>query len=176
MTPVQKLAGLVVLILVLMASAAGGAWQIQDWRLGKKLSEQLSAQDTAHQGQLDAITNEAWRQQKAEQDKRLVTEQKISVQDQQHAQELSGAQRNQAALRDRLATADVRLSVLLDATDTASRCDVPAAPGGASVVHAARRTQLDPAHAQRIVAITDDGDNAIIALRACQAYVRAITR
>ncbi|MCP9736654.1 lysis protein, partial [Pseudomonas sp. GBPI_506] len=34
--------------------------------------------------------------------------------------------------------------------------------------------QLDPAHAQRIIRITDDGDNAIIALRACQAYVSAI--
>ncbi|WP_065932976.1 lysis system i-spanin subunit Rz [Pseudomonas sp. 28 E 9] len=174
MTPVQKLVGLIVLILVLMASAAGVAWQIQDWRLGKQLSEQLSAQSAANQGQLDAITNEAWRQQKAEQNKRLAIEQQISVQDQQHAQELSNAQRNQAALRDRLTTADVRLSVLLDATDTASRCDVPAAPGAAGVVHAARRAQLDPAHAQRIVAITDDGDNAIIALRACQAYVRAV--
>ena len=174
MTPVQKLAGLVVLILVLMASAAAGAWQIQDLRLGKQLSEQLSAQSAAHQIQIDAITNEAWRQQKAEQNKRLATEQQISVQDQQHAQELSNAQRNQAALRDRLATADVRLSVLLDATDTAGRCDVPATPGAAGVVHAARRAQLDPAHAQRIVAITDDGDNAIIALRACQAYVRAV--
>ena len=174
MTPVQKLAGLVVLILVLMASAAAGAWQIQDWRLGKQLSEQLSAQNAAHRGQIDAITNEAWRQQKAEQDKRLATEQKIAVQDQQHAQELSNAQRNQAALRDRLATADVRLSVLLDATDTAGSCNVPAAPGAAGVVHAARRAQLDPAHAQRIIAITDDGDQGLIALRACQSYIKSI--
>jgi hypothetical protein len=174
MTPVQKLAGLVALILVLMAAAAGVTWQVQDWRLGKQLSEQLSAQSAAHQIQLDAITNEAWRQQKAEQDKRLATEQQIAAQDQQHSKELSDAQRNQARLRDQLATADVRLSVLLDATDTAGRCDVPATPGAAGVVHAARRAQLDPAHAQRIVAITDDGDNAIIALRACQAYVRAV--
>jgi hypothetical protein len=174
MTAVQKLAGLVVMILVLMAAAVGVTWQVQGWRLGKQLSEQLSAQSAAHQIQINAITNEAWRQQKAEQDKRLATEHQIAVQDQQHAQELSNAQRNQAALRGRLATADVRLSVLLDATDTASRCDVPTATGAVGVVHAARRAQLDPAHAQRIVAITDDGDNAIIALRACQAYVRAV--
>ena len=174
MTPVQKIAGLAVLVLLLMASAGGVTWQVQDWRLGKQLSEQLSAQSAAHQGQLDAITNEAWRQQKAEQDKRLAIEQQIAVQDQQHTQELSDAQRNQASLRDRLATADVRLSVLLDGTDTASRCDVPTTPGTAGVVHAARRAQLDPAHAQRIIRITDDGDNAIIALRACQAYVSAI--
>ena len=53
---------------------------------------------------------------------------------------------------------------------------VPSAPGAVGVVHAARRAQLGPAHAQRIVAITDDGDNAVIALRASQAYVRAVTR
>lgn len=173
MTPLQKLAGLSVLILLLMAGAAGVTWQVQDWRMGKQLSEQLSAQSAAHQGQLDAITNEAWRQQKAEQDRRLSIEQQLATQDQQHSKELSDAQRNQARLRDQLATADVRLSVLL-AEDPASSCNVPTTPGAVGVVHAARRAQLDPAHAQRIVAITDDGDNAIIALRACQAYVRAV--
>jgi hypothetical protein len=54
---------------------------VQGWRLGKQLSEQLSAQSAAHQIQLDAITNEAWRQQKAEQNKRQATEQQIAVQD-----------------------------------------------------------------------------------------------
>ena len=43
MTPVQKIAGLAVLVLLLMASAAGVTWQVQDWRLGKQLSERLSA-------------------------------------------------------------------------------------------------------------------------------------
>ncbi|NMZ20250.1 lysis protein, partial [Pseudomonas rhodesiae] len=38
MTPVQKLAGLMVLIVLLMAGAAGVTWQAQDWRLGKKLA------------------------------------------------------------------------------------------------------------------------------------------
>ena len=173
MTPVQRLAGLLVLILLLMAGSAGVAWQVQDWRMGKQLSERLSAQSAAHQRQLDAITNEAWRQQKAEQDKRLATEQKLALQDQQHTKELSDAQRKQARLRDQLATADVRLSVLL-AEDSASGCDVPTTPGTVGVVHATRRAQLDSAHSQRIIRITDDGDNAIIALRACQAYVRAV--
>ena len=170
MTPVQKLAGLAVLILVLMATAAGVTWQVQDWRMGKKLSEQAGL----HQGDLAAISNAAAVQVRAEQDKRLAIEKQIATQDQQHIKELSDAQRNQAALRDRLATADVRLSVLLDATDSAGSCDVPATSGAAGVVHAARRAQLDPAHAQRIIAITDDGDSAVIALRACQAYVRAV--
>jgi len=169
-TPVQKLASLVLLILVLMAVAAGAAWQVQDWRMGKKLEEQAGL----HKDDLAAISNAAAAQARAEQDKRLATEQQLAASDQQHTKELSDAQRNQARLRDRLATSDLRLSVLLE--DSASGCDVPAAPGAAGVVHAARRAQLDPAHAQRIIAITDDGDNAVIALRACQAYVRAVAR
>ncbi|MGU9825192.1 lysis system i-spanin subunit Rz [Pseudomonas sp. LF090] len=173
MTPAQKLASLVLLILVLMAVAAGAAWQVQDWRMGKQLAEQFAQQGAEHQRALDAITGEAWRHQTAEQDKRLATEQQLAAQDQQHTKELSDAQRNQALLRDRLATADVRLSVLL-ADDPASGCNVPTTASAVGVVHAARRAQLDPAHAQRIIAITDDGDNGLIALRACQAYLRAI--
>jgi hypothetical protein len=172
MTPVQKLAGLVLLVLVLMAGAAGVTWQVQNWRMGKKLSEQAGL----HQGDLASISMAAAAQARAEQDKRLATEQQIAIQDQQHTKELSDAQRTQAALRDRLATADVRLSVLIDAADTAGGCKVPTATGAVGVVHADRRAQLDPAHAQRILAITGDGDNAIIALRACQAYVRTISR
>ena len=53
---------------------------------------------------------------------------------------------------------------------------MPASTTTGGVVHAAPRARLDPAHAQRIIAITDDGDNAVIALRACQAYVQAIVR
>lgn len=156
--------------LLLIGIGAGAAWEVQDWRMGKKLAEQAGL----HKDELAAISNAAYAQARAEQGKRLALEQQLAGQDQQHSKELSDAQRNQARLRDQLATADVRLSVLIE--DSTSGCNVPTAPGTVGVVHAARRAQLDPAHAQRIVAITDDGDNAIIALRACQAYVRAITR
>ncbi|MER2016789.1 lysis system i-spanin subunit Rz [Pseudomonas simiae] len=170
MTPVQKLAGLVVLILVLMATAACVTWQVQDWRMGEKLSERAGL----HKDDLAAISSAAAAQTRTEQDKRLAAEQRAAAADQQHSLELSNEQRKQAALRDRLATADVRLSVLLDATDSASNCNVPTTPGAVGVVHAARRAQLDPAHAQRIIAITDAGDQGLIALRACQSYVRTI--
>ena len=39
MTPLQKLSGLVLLILVLMVSAAGVTWQVQDWRYGEQLAD-----------------------------------------------------------------------------------------------------------------------------------------
>ena len=165
MTPGQILAA----ILLAMVVTAAGTWQVQDWRYDGRLAEQAGL----HKDDLAAVSKEAAAQARTEQDKRLATEQQLSAQDQQHTRELSDAQRNQAVLRDRLATSDLRLSVLL-AEDSASGCDVPAASGAAGVVHAARRAQLDPAHAQRIIAITDAGDQGLIALRACQAYVRAI--
>lgn len=168
MTPGQILAA----ILLAMGIGFGGAWQVQDWRYDGKLAKQAGKFQT----DLDAVGNAATAQARVEQDKRLATEQQLAASDQQHSKELSDAQRNQAQLRDRLATADVRLSVLLDATDSASGCNMPTTSGAVSVVHATRRAQLDPAHAQRIIAITGDGDNAVIALRACQAYVRGIGR
>lgn len=166
MTPGQILAA----ILLAMVIGFGGAWQVQDWRMGKKLAEQAGL----HKDDLAAITNAAADQARDETDKRLALEKQLAGQDQQHTRELSDAQRNQAVLRDRLATSDVRLSVLLDAADSAGGCNVPATPGTAGVVHGAARAQLDPAHAQRILAITDDGDQGLIALRACQAYVKTV--
>lgn len=168
MTPVQ----VIVAILLAMVISAAGTWQVQDWRMGEKLAEQAAQ----HKDDLAAISNAAAAQARAEQDKRLALEQQLAGQDQQHTRELSDAQRNQAVLRDRLATDDVRLSVLLDAADSAGGCNVPAAPDSVGVVHGAARAQLDPAHAQRILTITGDGDQGLIALRACQAYVRAVAR
>ncbi|WP_315336137.1 lysis system i-spanin subunit Rz [Pseudomonas grimontii] len=167
MTPGQIISAIVLAI----AIGFGGAWQVQDWRMGKQLAEQAGL----YKDDLSLIGAAAAKQARDETDKRLALEQKLAGQDQQHTKELSDAQRNQARLRDQLATADVRLSVLI-AEDSTSGCNMPATPGAVSVVHAARRAQLDPAHAQRIIAITDDGDNAVIALRACQAYVRAVAR
>ena len=168
MAPWQILAA----IILAMAITAGGTWRVQDWRYGEKLAEQAGL----HQGELADVSAAAAKQVSAEQSKRLAIEQTLANSDQQHAKELLDEQRKQAIIRDRLATSDLRLSVLLDATDSASGCNVPSTTGTVGVVHAARRAQLDPAHAQRIVSITDDGDKGLIALRACQAYVRAVTQ
>lgn len=86
---------------------------------------------------------------------------------------MTDAQRDQDRLRDRLTTSDLLLSVLLDATDAAKGCGVPATAD--AVDHAPVRARLDPAHTQRIIAFTDVGDQGLIALRACQAHVRAVS-
>ena len=157
-------------ILLLAAVAAALAWQFQDWRYGRQLAEQarLSA-DTLNQLNVAAASA-----QQVEQDKRLALEQRLAASEQTHYRAMSDAQRDQDRLRDRLATADLRLSVLIDAGDAAQGCGVPATAGAGGVDHAAVRARLDPAHAQRIIAITDAGDRGLIALQACQAYVRAL--
>ena len=158
--------------LVLVLIGAGSTWHLQDWRYGKQLAEQARLQaETLNQLTLIAATA-----QQAEQDKRLALEQRLSVSEQTHYRKLSDAQKDQNRLRDRLATSDLRLSVLLDFTHSASGCSVPGSTGTGCVVHGGARARLDPAHAQRIVAITDAGDQGLIALAACQAYAREITR
>ena len=170
MTLVQKILCLLVLTAALVAGSAAMAWQVQNWRMGKQFAEQANL----HQSDLAAISNAAAAQVRADQDKRLALEQRLSASEQTHYKELSDAQTNQARLRDRLATSDLRLSVLIDATDSAGGCSVPARDEAGGVVHGGARARLDPAHAQRIVAITDAGDQGLIALAACQAYIKEI--
>ncbi|MNK99255.1 Bacteriophage lysis protein [compost metagenome] len=159
-------------IVVLAGCSAALAWHFQDWRYGRQLAEQARLQSET----LNQLTQANAIQQRLEQNKRLVLEQQLSASEQNHYRVLSDAQRNQDRLRDRLATADVRLSVLLDASDAASVCKVSAASSPGGVDHGAVRTRLDPTHAQRIIAITDAGDRGLIALQACQAYVSALIR
>ena len=160
-----------VLLAALAGASAALAWQVQDWRYGRQLEQQARLQTET----LNQLTLAAATQQQAEQDKRLALEQRISASEQTHYRALSDAQRDQGRLRDRLATADLRLSVLLDATDGASSRTVSAATSTGGVVHGATRAQLDPAHAQRIIGITDAGDQGLIALAACQAYAKEVS-
>jgi hypothetical protein len=158
-------------ILLLVACSVFSTWKVDVWRYGKQLAEQSGA----HQADLTAISNAAAAQVRADQDKRLALEQRLAASDQTHHEALTNAQKDQARLRDRLATSDLRLSVLI-AEDSASGCSVPAGTGAGGVVHGGARARLDPAHAQRIIGITGDGDQGLIALAACQAYVREVSR
>ncbi|WP_237881838.1 lysis system i-spanin subunit Rz [Pseudomonas sp. PGPR40] len=156
-------------VLALVLIAVGGTWQVQDWRYGKQLAEQASL----HKDDMTAINNAASDQIRTAQDKRLAVEQRLSASEQTHYRKLSDAQKDQDRLRDRLATSDLRLSVLL--TDSVG-CSMPTGAAAGGVVHGGARARLNPAHAQRIVAITDAGDQGLIALAACQAYVRELNR
>ena len=172
-----KWGGVLLIILALMAGSAWAAWEWQANAYG----QQLAAKEAAYQTERTDLANANSAQILAEQGKRLALEQWLAASDQSHYRALTDEKTKQARLRDRLATADLRLSVQFDAAATG--CDaVPAttttttttSTGG--VVYGAGRVQLDPAHAQRIIGITGDGDQGLIALQACQSYVLALFR
>ena len=156
------------LVLAAVLSSAAATWQLQAWRYGQQLAE-LARQ---HEQTLNQLTLAAAARQRADQAKHQALELRLQASDQTYSKALNDVQRDQARLRDRLATADLRLSVLIEGGGGG----VPAASAPGRVVHGTTRAELDPAHAQRIIGITDAGDRGLIALQACQAYIRAIER
>ncbi|WP_374105685.1 lysis protein [Pseudomonas sp. NKUCC02_KPG] len=166
-----KRGGVLLIILALMAGSAWAAWEWQANAYGR----QLAAKEATHQTALTHLANANSAQILAEQGKRLALEQWLAASDQAHYRALTDEKTKQARLRDRLATADLRLSVQLDAT-TAIGCDgMQATTSTGGMVYGAYRAQLDPAHAQRIIGITGDGDQGLIALQACQAYAKEVS-
>ena len=166
-----KWGGVLLIILALMAGSAWAAWMWQANAYG----QQLAAKDATHQTALTDLANANSSQILMEQGKRLALEQWLAVSDQSHYRALTDEKTKQARLRDRLATADLRLSVQLDAT-TAIGCDgMQATTSPCGVVSGTARAQLDRAHAQRIIRITGDGDQGLIALQACQAYAKEVS-
>ncbi|MFF7108101.1 lysis system i-spanin subunit Rz [Pseudomonas sichuanensis] len=180
----MSLGARLVLLSLLFGAAVGArlAWAWQADELEKQAAayeRQLAVKDLEHSSEREAAAGAALDQLAVQQDARRDLEDRLQTQDKKHWKEMNDANQAQARLRDRLATADLRLSVLVDTGAVAATgCNrgVRTPAGAGSVVDGALRAQLDPAHARRIVAITDEGDRAVIALQACQAYVREVTQ
>ena len=165
-----KWGGVLLVNLALMAGSAWAAWAWQANAYGQK----LAAKEADHQTERTNLANANSAQILAEQGKRLALEQWLVASEKAYYRALTDEKNKHARLRDRLATADLRLSVQLEAT--ATDCDgVQTATRTGGVVYGARRAQLDPAHAQRIIGITGDGDQGLIALQACQAYAKEVS-
>lgn len=159
------------LIAALVLGLALGAWAAWAWQ-ANRYGQQLAAQAEANQRDRERAAVAVIDWQERQQVERRALEERLQVNDESHYKVLRNVQTDQARLRDRLATADVRLSVLLAAPGGGG--GLPAATGGAGVDHGEARAELDPAAAQRIVAIAGDGDQGLIALAACQSYVKEI--
>ena len=166
-----KWGGMLMIIFALMACSAWAAWEWQANAYGQQLAVKKAAYQTERTDQANANAAQIL----AEQGKRLALEQWLAASDQSHYRALTDEQTKQARLRDRLATTDLRLSVQLDAA-TATGCDaVQATTSTGGVVHGTHRAQLDPAHAKRIIGITNGGDQGLIALQACQEYAKEVS-
>ena len=166
-----KWGGALMLVLILMAGSAWASWAWQ----ANAYEKQLAEQKAAHQTERTELANANSALILAEQSKRIAQEQWLAASEQEHYRVLNDVKTNQARLRDRLATADLRLSVLLDVTAANGRDGMQATTGSGRVDHGTHRVQLDPAHAQRIIGITGDGDQGLIALQACQAYAKEVS-
>lgn len=162
-----------VLPALVLGLALGGrlAWSWQANAYGKALAAQAEAYSTDREQAATAVIN--W--QGEQQDARRALEDRQQASDETHYKELRDVQSNQVRLRDKLATTELRLSALLNATASGGSCGVSTNAGAGGMDHGAARAELDPAAAQRIVGITGDGDQGLIALAACQDYVRGLT-
>ena len=162
-------------LLVMLGLMVGSAWTAWTWQ-ANAYGQQLAAKETVYQTERTNLANANSALILAEQGKRLALEQWLAASDQAHYRALTDAKTTQTRLRDRLATADLRLSVLLDTTAATGSDGMQATTSPGGVVYGTARAQLDRAHAQRIIGITGDGDQGLIALQACQAYAKEVSR
>lgn len=93
------------------------------------------------------------------------TQRLLTQLDTEHTQERERANQTNANLRAAVAAGEHRLSVL-------AKCPAGGSASPSSLDHDQARAELDPAAAERIVRITNDGDDAIRQLSALQDYVR----
>ena len=93
------------------------------------------------------------------------TQRLLTQLDTEHTEERERANQTNADLRAAVATGKRRLSVRATSCSSGSST-------ATSLGHAEARAELDPAAAERIVAIANDGDAAIRQLNALQDYVR----
>ena len=110
------------------------------WRHGKQLADLRAA----HQLELANMANANSAVVLEEQDKRFALEQWLAASDQARYRALSDEQTQQARLRDRLATADLRLSVLLDAIGSNGSGGVQATTGAGGVMVVSKRPIAGP--------------------------------
>lgn len=156
---------------VLVAATAALVWIWQE----RKYEAQLNKKDATYQSQMAAIakaTAEEF-QRRAEQRKDL--EQRLSADESLKYGELQSAKKTNQALRDRLSTAELRLSVVLKAGPAGS-CNgqVSGTTTGTSLDDGTVRGYLQPETATAILDIGSDADRCAIKLKALQDREREI--
>lgn len=170
--PVQVRPWAILLALLLIAGTGGvAAWTAQDWRYGNALAKQESAASK----EAERLAKDVAGQLKWERGQRQALEGRLATAEHNHYKVLTDEKKARQLVLDRLATTELRLSVLLVAgVDRPGGDGMSPATSAGGVDHGGPRAELDPAHAQRIVGITGDGDDGLTALAACQGWVREV--
>ncbi|MNF98535.1 Bacteriophage lysis protein [compost metagenome] len=141
---------------LLIALAACAVAILFGWQHIERQADQLA---TARD-QVTTLTNAA--------ESRRSTQRLLADLDTEHTKAMTDAQATNNQLRADVAAGARRLSI--KATCPAVRT----AAGAARLDDAEARADIDPASAERVVAITNDGDDAIRALNGLQDYVNRV--
>jgi hypothetical protein len=156
-------------VLALMALSAGAAWQWQENAYGKQLADQSAVM--AHtQAEL---ARAAAMQLRAQQEKRLALESRLSEVDAKHYQELTNAQKTSGQLAADLAAARRGLSVRT--TRSACRGGVPDPAAASGMDDEAERADIHPEDAAALARITGDADICAVKLSGLQEWARSIS-
>ncbi|KEX95161.1 lysozyme [Pseudomonas putida] len=148
---------------LLIALAACAVAILLGWQHIERQADQLATAETTIGTLGETITTLEAAAQSRRNTQRLLTDL-----DTEHTKALNDAQATNNQLRTDVATGAHRLSV-------EAKCPaVRTATTATGVGHAKTRVELDPAAGERIVAITDDGDQGLIALRAAQDYINRV--
>lgn len=149
--------GRVFAVLAVLGLASWGGWEANGWRLGKQHAEYR-----------DGMTRQLLDQQNRYIEQARQTNELLAELDRLHTRKLNDAQAENERLRADIRDGERRLSV------RATCPAVPTDPEPAGVDDGASRADIDPAAAERIVRIVNDGDDAIRQLTALQEYVERV--
>ncbi|QMV32767.1 hypothetical protein 2A_00015 [Ralstonia phage Darius] len=152
--------------LVAAILAGWGAWAIQ----ANRYDVQIAELKREHAEQLGEIAKEGAEQARAALDWKDRAE-KATAEIDARQQENDRVKAENARLADELRTGARRVFVAAKCPAAAGSSKVPGAAPAARVDDEGARAELDPAVAERMVGITDDGDDAIRELTALQSYV-----
>lgn len=158
----------VVLVMVVLAAAFGAGVTVESWRqsgvvegLKRSHAEAMAAQAA---GAVKMLT-QAEKEQREERQRLAAS---FAAVDTAFNQERSNAQIQQDKLLGNLRDGVRRLSVAVTGLSTGGVPGTGPAASGTGLGDGATRAELDPAAAERIIRITNDGDDAIRQLMACQ--------
>ncbi|MCY1401828.1 Bacteriophage Rz lysis protein [compost metagenome] len=157
-----------IVVLVLLAMAAGAAWWIQGQRYERRLAD-LRLVHERERGQISqAVAAELAKREKHRQELQL----QLDGIDQQRYGELRHAQSVIDQLAGRLATAEQRMRVPVVGSSCPA-AGVPAGPGSAGLDDGAQYADIQPATAAALTRLAADADACAVKLMALQDRERA---
>lgn len=167
-----KTAAAVGILVAANASAFWAGWSVSSYRWQAKYSD-LAA---SHSAELHRINNEYVSDVAVMAEAADTLRAEIAAKDHIHTEIVNNARTQQDGLRRAIRDGERRLSVLVRKVEDRNCTAMPEAEPNAGLDDGQARAELDPAFAERIVAITNDGDEAIRQLTALQAVCTMKTK